>query len=397
MLETATTVALMLLLAITLEPLARRLMLPFSTLLVLAGFVGSELVVLSGHDTGFRWHHFEHWILTLLVPVLVFESALNLRLSALRASWWPVLVLAVPAMLLAGAITGLLLYWGMGHPAGFPLLTALITGIILSATDPVAVVALFKHLGAPQRLHTLVEGESLFNDATAVVAYSILITLATGSQLQGWAALWQFLYAFGGGLVLGLVMGGLGWLITRLFRDQVHLAAGSVILMVLTLEAAEDGLQVSGIVALAVAGLLYGDSCRRKGMDSLLLGTWEVAAYLANALVFLLVGVTVTWLMFADRWLAMVLGIGAATLARALMVYGLLPLATALPGQTPLPPPQRHVLMWGGLRGAVALALALALPVELEGWYTAQSIVYGLALFTLFVQAPLMPRLIRRL
>ncbi|WP_341502750.1 sodium:proton antiporter [Gallaecimonas sp. GXIMD4217] len=397
MLTSLLTIALMLLLAMLLEPLARRLRLPFATLLVLVGFIGSELVLLAGFDTGFRWHHFQDWILHALVPVLVFESALNLRLGALKGVWWPVLVLAVPAMLLAAAISGLVLFLGIGHELGFPLLTALITGVMLSATDPVAVVALFKAMGAPERLHTLLEGESLFNDATAVVAFMVLLGLAGGGDISILEAIWRFGYAFGGGILAGAALGLLAWLGVRSLSEQMHLAAGSVILMLLTFHIAEHWLQVSGIVALVVAGLIYGESCRGKGQERLLTGLWEVAAYLANALVFLLVGVTVTWMMFADRWLAMLIGIAAAILARSLVIYGLLPLANSLPGQQRLPLAQRHVMMWGGLRGAVSLALALALPVTLEGWYTAQSVVYGFALFTLFVQAPLMPLLIRRL
>ena len=124
---------------------------------------------------------------------------------------------------------------------------------------------------------------------------------------------------------------------------------------------------------------------------------WEYKAWVANAVVFLLSGITIQWAMFADRWLAMLIGIGAVLPARAPGIFTLLPLLGRLPGVEPIPRPWQGVLWWGGIRGAVTLALALSLPVDLDYWWTIQSIAYGVVLFTLFVQAISMGWVMRRL
>ena len=389
----------MLLVAMFAEPLARALRLPFSVLLVVIGFAGSELVVHLGMDTGLRWQQFNYLVLQVFVPVLVFESAFNMNARALLANLPLVLVLAIPAMLLAAAVTGALLYVGIGHPAGFPLLAALLCGAIVSATDPVAVVSLFKQLGAPERLTALLEGESLFNDATAVVVFSLLVALAAvpGEGFAAGRAISAFLYTFTGGILAGLIVGGLAWLLYRTFTEPVSHTVISLVAATTAFYLAEHWLHVSGIVAVLCAGLTLGECHRRAAVPDHFTGeVWELGAYICNALVFLLVGVTITAAMFTSHWLAMLIGIAAATAARAVNIYLLLPLLSrALPGEAPAAS-YRHVMMWGGLRGAVSLALALSLPTAIEGWYSIQSIAYGIVLFTLFVQAPLMPPLVRR-
>ena len=391
----------MLLVAMSVEPVARRLHVPFTALLVLVGFAGSELIVAAGGDTGLRWRDFNYLILHVFVPILVFESAFNMQAGVLLRNLPVVLVLAIPAMLLAAGVTGLVVYFGIGYPQAFPLVAALLCGVIVSATDPVAVVALFRELGAPPRLAALLEGESLFNDATAVVLYSLLVAMAVNSEdaAGGGAATVTFLYMFGGGVLAGLAIGSLAALLSRLFSGAVSLASISLITACSAFYLAEHFLRVSGIVAVLCAGLLLGERYRREAGASeqhFSAQLWELGAYIANALLFLLLGVTVTVGMFSSHWLAMLLGIAGATVARAGVIYLLLPpVVRALPVK-PLPASYRPVIMWGGLRGAVAAALALSLPTDIESWYTIQSIAYGVVLFTLFVQAPLMPRLVRR-
>lgn len=388
----------LLLLALFAEPLAERIKLPFSALLVLIGFLGSELVTGLGIDTGFRWHHFNTLILHVLVPILVFESAFNLSLRSLLRNLLPVLFLAIPAMLLASAITGIALYYVIGYPQHYTLIAALLTGVILSATDPVAVVALFKKLGAPERLNTLLEGESLFNDATAVVLFTLLsgLALMPEQDLSLVAATFGFLTTFVGGALTGLATGALAALCQRFLRGAKQQALISLGLACATFLLAEHWLHVSGIVAVLCCALVLGERHRRSDAPRFTGELWELNAYLANACVFLLVGVTITWPMFSSHWLAMLIGIVAASLARAMNVYLWLPLFTRTPGVGAFPGSHRHVMMWGGLRGAVSLALALSLPTSIDSWFTIQSIVYGVVLFTLFVQAPLMPPLIRR-
>lgn len=396
--DTILIIIAMLLLAVLTEPLARLLRLPFSALLVVIGFGGSELLVANDIDTGLRWQQFHYLILHVFVPILVFESAFNLKARVLLKNLLPVLLLAIPFMLLAASITGAVVYYAIGHPSGFPWVAALLCGVIVSATDPVAVVALFKQLGAPDRLAALLEGESLFNDATAIVMFTLLVAAATsGETLQVSTATTAFIYTFVGGIAAGALCGAVGAGLYRLFNTAILRAIITIISAYLAFYLAEHVLHVSGIVAVLLAGLLLGESYRRHTKAEAFAGElWELLAYCCNALLFLLAGVTITWQMFESHWLAMIIGIASAVGARALIMYGLLPFsAYILPGER-IAGPYRTVMMWGGLRGAVSLALALSLPTTLTGWYTVQSIVYGVVLFTLFMQAPLMPLAVRR-
>ncbi len=384
--------------AILAEPVARRLRVPFAAVLIAVGFVGSEVIVALGYDTGLRWYHFHDLILHVFLPVLVFASAFNLKAKTVLKDLLPILFLAVPVMLAVTLLSGGLIFLGIGHP-GFPILAALLAGALLSATDPVSVVALFQRIGAPERLTVLMEGESLFNDATAIVLFTLLLSLALmpAQDVDAAAAAGRFLTVFAGGLLSGLVVGAGGLLLPRVCIGPVTRALATLISALISVQLAEHWLQVSGVVSVLVTGLMLGEANRRRGDSEFSAELWALNAYVANALIFLLMGVTITVAMFTQQWLAMLIGVGAALATRAIAVFVLLPPINRLPTVEPIPSAYWPVLYWGGLRGAVTLALALALPLELEPWWTIQSIAYGVVLFTLFVQAPTMGLLLRRL
>jgi len=391
----------LLLAAVLVEPLARRLHLPFSAVLVVCGFVGSEAVVAAGLDTGLRWHHFHDLVLFVLLPVIIFQSALTLDARLLRHNLVPVLILAIPVTLVAAAVAAALIYAGIAHPTGFPWMAALLTGVLLAATDPVAVLDLFQRLGVPRRLTVLVEGESLFNDGLAIVAFGLLLEMA----LSGAAAppagpmLGRFALVFVGGAAVGALVGLATVGLLRWLAGNVREGVVSLIGAYLAFWLTQYLLGLSGVMAVLAAGLMIGGwrRGRRAGaLPGFLEDLWAWASYIANALVFLLVGITITTDMFAERWLAMLIGVAAVLLARAIGVFGGLGVARLLPGTEPVPLGQQAVIFWGGLRGAVTLALALSLPLALDYWWTIQSIAYGVVLFTLFVQAPTMPALLRR-
>jgi Na+:H+ antiporter len=392
--------AALLLLAMLVEPLSKNLKLPFSSLLVAIGFVGSEMAVALGYDTGLRWDDFVSIILHLLVPIIIFESAFNANTKVTFDNLPTILYLAMPAMIFASAVTGFLLYFGINDSFGFPIISALLAGVILSATDPVAVVAIFKRLGAPERLNALLEGESLFNDVTAIVLFTLLISIATGvsENVTASSASLFFLRSFLGGVISGLGVGFVGKLICRFSSHHSSQTLVGIIAAVFAFYIAEDLLHFSGVVAVLSAGLLLGNSYRSQKNDGNEFATefWELNSYIANAILFILVGVTITVSMFTGQWYAILIGIGAATVARTLVVYGLLPAFTLIPVFKKVDSKFKNVLMWGGLRGAVSLSLALSIPVEVEGWYTIQSIVYGVVIFTLFIQAPLIDKLVMK-
>ncbi len=354
-----------------------------------------------GIDTGIRAGSFHDLIFFVFLPVLVFEAAFCIDIRLLRHNLLAVLFLATVVMLASALLTGVGVYYGIAHPTGFPWIAALLTGALLAATDPVAVVDQFKALGAPQRLSMLVEGESLFNDATAIVLFSLFVAAALepAGQIGVPDMAWRFLLVFAGGAATGLAAGVLAAWLMRVIANRQTQIVTTLFAAYGAFFAAESLLHVSGIMATLVCGLVL--SRQRMALveaqsQSLLVGLWQVAAHLANAFVFLLMGVTVTLAMFQERWLAMLIAIAAVLAARLVSVYAGLWLLRPL-----LKPPLERrwppVIVWTGLRGSVALALALSLPVELDYWWTIQSIAFGVVLFSVFVQAPSAGWLVRKL
>ncbi|PHS31070.1 MAG: sodium:proton antiporter [Sulfurovum sp.] len=389
--ESITILIVLLLVAILSAPLAKRLGLPFSALLVIEGFVGSELIVALGFDLGLRWYHFHDLVFFILLPVLIFESALNIDVRLLLKNLIPIFILAIPIMLLSTGITAVLLYYGIDHPLGFPVVAALLTGAILSATDPVAVLDVFKHIKAPQRLSTLVDGESLFNDATVIVLFGLFIAFAQmdAGSFSGIDALKEFISVFFGGIVVGAVLGLLFMFLYRVSKGSFAKSLISILSAYSAFVLAEHFLHVSGVMAVLVTGLCISwERCKHVEESNFVEKLWEFNAYLANMLIFLLVGITITVGMFTSHWLAMLIGIVSVLIARAIGIFVVLPLVSKLPYVDPISRGYQAIIFWGGLRGAVVVALALSIPIELEYWYTVQSIAYGVVLFTLFVQAP---------
>lgn len=389
----------LLVLSLLAEPLSRRLHFPHSSVLVVLGAATVHIATLGfGIDTGLRAQNFHDLVMFGLLPVLVFEAAFKVPCRALLADFGIILLLATAGTLLTTVICGALLYVGIGHPSGFPWVAALLAGALLAATDPVAVVQQLKTLGAPERLEVLLEGESLFNDATAIVIFTVLLGLASSGagSVALPAATFDFLVKFCGGALVGALTGAVAVAAARSLGDGVATVAITVATAYGSFLIAESALHLSGVMGSLGAGLVMSYALARPGhrteqIDFL----WSAIAYIANGTVFLLMGATITLAMFTERWLAMVIAIIAVLLARAASTFGSLGVAN-LASRRPLPLRQQTVIVWGGLRGAVTLALALALPTDLPYWWTIQSMAFGVVLFTLFVQATSMPWLLRR-
>lgn len=391
----------MLILALMLQPLAERLHLPLAAALVLTGFAGSELLVLGGIDTGLRHDLFGDLVFYVFLPLLVFGAAFRIDATMLRRNLFVILLLSLPIMLLSTAVTAGLVYVGIGHAEGFPWIAALLTGAVLVATDASPVTARFARLGVPHRLRVLMEGEDLFNDATAIVTFGIFLHMATHptGQVSAGDALLAFVIVFFGGLLTGLLVGLAFVLLSRLFDEPVQRALLTVVSAYTAFLLANEVLQVSGVMAVLLTGLIMGRKIHAVARDEsgrFVDTLWGLNVYVAGALLFLLMGVTVSIGMFEERWLAMLIGIVAVLVARALGIFATAPLINRLPRVEPLPVGYRQVLFLGGLRGAVVLALSLSLPYELPYWWTIQSIAFGVVLFSLFVQAPLVEPVLRR-
>ena len=281
---------------------------------------------------------------------------------------------------------------------GLALPVALTFGALIAATDPVAVVSLFRMLGVPKRLAVLVEGESLLNDGTALVLFNMmLVIVATGKFNLAVSAL-DFVRISVGGIVVGLV---LGWAISRLIARVDDYLIETTLTTVLAFGSylIAEQLHFSGVLAVVAAGLINGN-LGPQGMSPttriVLFNFWEYVAFLANSLVFLLIGLEVDIPALLHAWRPIVWAIGAVILARVIVVYGLSLLTRRL--AEPVSLRWQHVLTWGGLRGALSLALALSLPASFGADRALlRTMAFGVVLFTLLVQATTMKPLIRRL
>jgi CPA1 family monovalent cation:H+ antiporter len=378
------TLILELLLIVSIVALAvRRFRIPYTVALVLVG------VALSLRSP----IHLEltpELILFLLIPPLVFEAAFHLNLDKLRRNVGTIAVLAVPGVVLTMLIVGGVVHLGGGLALG----TALVFGALIAATDPVSVVAIFRKLGAPKRLEVLLEGESLFNDGTAIVIFELaLAALATG-QVDVLRGIGDFFVVAGGGLMVGL---GLGYLTSKLIGvidDYLVETTLTTVLAFGTYLIAEQ-FHLSGVLAVVGAGLVNGNLASKDMSPTtriVVLNFWEYVAFLANSIVFLMIGLEIDVPGLIGNWQMILWAIGAVLLSRAISVYGLSRLAR------PIPEKWRHVMFWGGLRGAIALALALSLPASIGPERQVVLVMaFGVVLFTLVGQGLSMEWLVRRL
>jgi CPA1 family monovalent cation:H+ antiporter len=340
-------------------------------------------------------------ILFVFLPTLIFESAFNLDSRLLSRNMAAVLTLAAPGLLLSTAIVGALLTVLTPLPLG----AALLFGALISATDPVAVIALFKEVGAPKRLTILVEGESLFNDATAIVLFKLILATTVASAALGASTIGngtlEFLRVFLGGLLVGALIGYLMIRTIALADDDplVEVALSTVVAYAAFI-AADHYLQVSGVMATVGAGLVIGTLGSTRfspAVRAYLHQFWEYAAFVANSLIFLMVGISVRLGSLTDIVVPILFAILAVLVARAVTVYGLVPLVNRLPRAEPIDLRERTVMYWGGLRGAVALALVLSLPHEFPQRELMIGLAVGVVLFTLLAGGPTMAPLIHKL
>lgn len=330
-------------------------------------------------------------ILFLFLPPLIFESALSMNFRVLVRNLGPVILLAGPGLILSMMIVG----WFLSRLTPLELPQALLFGAMISATDPVAVIALFKEFGVSQRLMTLVEGESLFNDATAIVTFEIILTTAAsgvfGIGTLG-MGLVNILLTLIGGVVVGVVLAAsMAYAIPLAKNNPLIQGTISAIVAYVAFIIAEQGLQVSGVIAVMSAGLIAGWLSTNRMVPEtreFLQEFWEYAAFLANSLIFLLIGLNITrfggqLMATGTLWWSLLWAIAAALIARAATVYLLIPVANLVQRSDPVDWRCQTVSFWGGVRGAVALALALSLDPSFPNHDLIMTLTLGVVLFTI--------------
>ncbi|MEM9301963.1 MAG: cation:proton antiporter [Pseudomonadota bacterium] len=392
-------------LAVLMVPVANRLNFPFTVMLAAVGIVigiVEHLLPEKGlgpiSDLVESLHTLEitsEAVFFVFLPALVFESALAIDVRRLMDDIAPILTLAVVGLLISTVVVGLSVY----QVSGMALIACLLLGAIVSATDPVAVVAIFKDLGAPKRLAILVEGESLFNDATAIVVFTILSAMLLGQSDAGvLSGIGSFLKVFLGGVLVGYVLARLVCAILAVLGEAtLPKITLTIALAYMSFIVAEHYLHMSGVMAVVTASLVVGSRGRSvitptnwHGLEEV----WEQIGFAANSIIFVLVGIAVPTLMAGmtgDQFLWLVVILVAGFIARFAIIFGIVPLLARLGWAADVAVGYRAVMFWGGLRGAVSLALALAVmenpAYDDETRAFIGVLVTGFVLFTLAINA----------
>lgn len=363
--------------------------LPYSIALVIVGLILSVSKVIPNIAMT------PDLILVVFLPALLFEASWNLNLKELKQNKLPIAVLATVGVVVSMLVTALILHCF----AHVDLSAALLFGSMLAATDPISVLALFKKLGLNKRLTIILEGESLFNDGTAVVLFKLMLALVISGQAFSLpATAGQFCFAVVGGVLIGLLFGLVSSQITKYFDDHLPeimlttvAAYGSFLLA--------DSLHVSPVLSVITAGIVIGNYGSQKSMSATtriaVNSFWEYAAFVVNSMVFLLIGMQINLALLQKYSQLILFGILAALVARLAVIYILTPFVSSK--ALPISWQWRHLLFWGSLRGALCMAMALSLPLDYAWREPLIVTTFGVVLFTLLVPGLSMELLVKLL
>ncbi len=382
----ASQIGLILLVACVVAIASRRLRLPYSAGLVAAGIL---LSLLPGFT---RLSLSPDLIYNVLLPPLIFEASLQLKWRPFRNELPVTLMLAFPGVLITGAIVAAGMHWGLG----WGWRGATIFGALIAATDPVSVISAFKEMNVPPRLGLLVEAESLLNDGSAAVAFAIVVLVAQGAAPHAGLIAMSLVWMVLGGLAIGTAVAGAALVMAG--RTNDHLvettlttiaAYGSFLLA--------NHLHMSGVLASLAAGLVIGNVGWRGPITDTsrdyIVSFWEYVAFLANSVIFILIGeANEARLLFTFTALVAIVIVLAGRVAA---VYPLC--AGFARSRWRVSPRYQHVLVWGGLRGGLALALALAVPATVPERRDIVTATFAVVAFSVFAQGLTMPWLIRAL
>jgi Na+:H+ antiporter len=383
---TVQNAALLLLIAVVVAILTQRVNLPYSVGLVAAGI---GLAFLPFHNT---IPLTKSLLFTVLLPPLIFQAAFYLEWRALQRDLGVIVVLATLGVMLSAGITTL----GMHYFANWQWLGALVFGVLIAATDPVSVIATFKEAGARGRLVLLVEAESLFNDGTAAVLFAIVLELIAGRSLSPAQGLLELLLTAGGGIFSGAAIAALALLLAGNTKDHLVEIALTTVAAYGSFLFAEQ-FHMSGVLATLSAGLTLGNfgtkgRLSERGKEAVQ-DFWEYAAFVTNSLIFLLIGMHIAMQNFRAVGFEAPIAILLVTLGRAAAVYPCS--ALFVRSSQRVSARHQHILFWGGLRGALALALALALPDDVPQRENIIAVSFAVVAFSIFVQGLTMKPLLR--
>jgi CPA1 family monovalent cation:H+ antiporter len=388
-----TTLILLFVVATAVAIAVQRLAIPYIVALVLTGLV---LGLLHAFEAP---HLTKALLFNIFLPGLLFEAAFYIDFKQFWRNRLTINSLAIPGVVAAIALTALILTPvanTLHFVQDFNWKHALVFGAIISATDPVATVAIFKSLGVPKRLSVLLEGESLLNDGTAVVFFTLSIALVTGTVVTAYGLAFDFIKIVGIGAVIGT---GVGLAVSQVIRQVDD---PMIEIMLTTIAAygsflAAEHFQYSGVIATVAAGMLCGNYGARVGMSPstrIAVETfWEYVAFALNSIVFLLIGLEVHFQVLLASWQAILVAYLVVTGGRALIIFG----ASSLLRRTRerIPWAWTVILTWGGLRGGLPMVLVLSLPVDFPHREMLVSMTFGVVLLSILVHGLTMSPLLR--
>lgn len=381
-------VQVLLLIAAIVAMLTRRLRVPYSVGLVTTGIVLALFSIQP--DISLT----RELIFTTLLPPLIFEAAFFLHWPELHRDFWVITALATIGVIFSAAVTAA----GMHYFAGWQWMGALVFGVLIAATDPVSVIATFKESGLHGRLRMLVEAESLFNDGTAAVLFAVVLAIAAGGGVSAGFVGLALLTTIGGGILCGALVAGAALFLTGRSNDHLVQITFTTIAAYGSFLLAEH-FHTSGVLATLTTGLMMGNlghlgALTERGREAVE-AFWEYAAFIANSLIFLLIGIREGQQNFAALGAVALIAIALVMVGRAAAIYPVCVLFAG--GKQKVSARHQHILVWGGLRGALGLALALGLPDDIPHRDAIITVTFAVVAFSIFAQGLTMTPLLRRM
>ncbi|OGD31561.1 hypothetical protein A3C91_04590 [Candidatus Azambacteria bacterium RIFCSPHIGHO2_02_FULL_52_12] len=389
------TICFLLFIASAIAVIIKKLHVPYTVVLAAIGILLGGISHLEQFSFLNTFELSPDLVFYLFLPMLIFEGAYNIRFIEMQSSLKAIIALSVVSLIISTFFIGFALFYSLPYLGiEIPLLTLLLFGALISATDPIAALAIFKEAGVPRRLRMLLEGESLLNDGTALALFQIMLgIIAAGSVTVGIIAsgFVQFWVLMLGGTAFGVLM---GFIFAKAIEKIRNIAVVEITLTLIlahtTFIFAEKFLAVSGIIATMAAAMVIGNYGRYKisrGVREFMEHFWEYAAFVSNSLIFLLIGLSVRYANFGEYVMPIAAALTIVLAARFLSIYAVVPFTNRLTSEERIPRSWQFILSWGGLRGALPLAIVLLLPPDFAHRDFILVLTLSTIFFTLLIKA----------